>query len=100
MRGFLRKLFLAILAVGALAALAYHSRHKIHLGDFTWSRFAHAVGQANLWLLLLSVVAIYVCFALRTLRWQRLSRYLGPTGFLDVYNATVIGFASIFILGR
>ena len=100
MRGFLRKLFLAILAVGALAALAYHSRHKIHLGDFTWSRFAHAVGQANLWLLLLSVVAIYVCFALRTLRWQRLSRYLGPTGFVDVYNATVMGFASIFILGR
>ena len=100
MRGFLRKLFLAILALGALAALAYHSRHKIHLGDFTWSRFAHAVGQANLWLLLLSVVAIYVCFALRTLRWQRLSRYLGPTGFLEVYNATVMGFASIFILGR
>lgn len=100
MRGFLRKLFLAILAVGALAALAYHSRHKIHLGDFTWSRFAHAVGQANLWLLLLSAAAIYVCFALRTLRWQRLSRYLGPTGFLDVYNATVMGFASIFILGR
>jgi glycosyltransferase 2 family protein len=100
MRGFLRKLFLAVLALGALAALAYHSRHKIHLGDFTWSRFAHAVGQANLWLLLLSVVAIYVCFALRTLRWQRLSRYLGPAGFLDVYNATVIGFASIFILGR
>ena len=100
MRGFLRKLFLAILAVGALAALAYHSRHRIHLGDFTWSRFAHAVGQANLWLLLLSVVAIYVCFALRTLRWQRFSRYLGPTRFLDVYNGTVMGFASIFILGR
>jgi len=100
MRGFLRNLLLALLALGALAALAYHSRHKIHLGDFTWSRFAHAVGQANLWLLLLSVVAIYVCFGLRTLRWQGLSRYLGRTEFLDVFNATVMGFASIFILGR
>jgi len=100
MRSFLRKLLLAILALGALAALAYYSRHKIHLGDFTWSRFAHAVRQANLWLLLLSVAAIYVCFALRTLRWQRLSRYLGPARFLEVYNATVMGFASIFILGR
>ena len=100
MRGFLRKLLLAILALGALAALAYHSRHKIHLGDFTWSRFVHAVSQADLWLLLLSAVGIYVCFALRTLRWQRLSRYLGPTHFLDVYNATVMGFAAIFILGR
>jgi hypothetical protein len=100
MRGFLRKLFLAILALGALAALAYHSRHKIHLGDFTWSRFIHAVGQANVWLLLLSVIAVYGAYALRSLRWQQLSRYLGRTGFVDVYCATVMGFASIFILGR
>ncbi len=100
MRGFLRKLFLAALALGALAALAYHSRHKIHLGDFTWSRFIHAVGQANVWLLLLSVLAIYGAYALRSLRWQQLSRYLGPSGFVDVYSATVMGFASIFILGR
>ncbi len=100
MRGFLRKLLLAALAVGALAALAYHSRHKIHLGDFTWSRFIHAVGQANVWLLLLSVLAIYGAYALRSLRWQQLSRYLGPSGFVDVYSATVMGFASIFILGR
>ena len=100
MRGFLRKLLLAALALGALAALAYHSRHKIHLGDFTWSRFIHAVGQANVWLLLLSVLAIYGAYALRSLRWQQLSRYLGPSGFVDVYSATVMGFASIFILGR
>jgi uncharacterized protein (TIRG00374 family) len=100
MRGFLRKLVLAALALGALAALAYHSRHKIHLGDFTWSRFIHAVGQANVWLLLLSIIAVYGAYALRSLRWQRLSRYLGPASFLDVYSATVMGFASIFILGR
>jgi glycosyltransferase 2 family protein len=100
MRGFLRKLLLAGLALGALAALAYHSRHKIHLGDFTWSRFTHAVGQANVWLLLLSAIAVYGAYALRSLRWQRLSRYLGPASFLDVYSATVMGFASIFILGR
>jgi uncharacterized protein (TIRG00374 family) len=100
MRGTLRKVLLAFLALGALAALAYHSRHKIHLGDFTWSRFIHTVGQANVWLLLLTIVAIYACYALRALRWQRLSRYLGATSFVDVYNATVMGFASIFILGR
>ncbi len=100
MRGFLRKLLLAALALGALAALAYLSRRKIHLGDFTWSRFIHAVGQANVWLLLLSVLAIYGAYALRSLRWQQLSRYLGPSGFVDVYSATVMGFASIFILGR
>jgi glycosyltransferase 2 family protein len=100
MRGFLRKLLLATLALGALAALAYLSRRKIHLGDFTWSRFIYAVSQANVWLLLLSVLAIYGAYALRSLRWQQLSRYLGPSGFVDVYSATVMGFASIFILGR
>src|ERR1700739_1895395 len=100
MRGFFRKALLAALALGALAALAYFSRRKIHLGDFTWSRFPHAVGQANIWLLLISIVAVYGAYALRTLRWQRLSGHLGPTKFLDVYSATVMGFASIFILGR
>lgn len=100
MRGFFRKLLLAILAVGALAALAYFSRRKIHLGDFTWRRFIHAVGQANVWLLLLSILAVYGAYALRSLRWKGFSRYLGRSSFLDVYNATVMGFASIFILGR
>jgi glycosyltransferase 2 family protein len=100
MRGFLRKLLLAALALGVLAALAYLSRRKIHLGDFTWSRFVHAVSQANLWLLLLSAIAVYGAYALRSLRWQRLSRYFGASRFFDVYSATVMGFASIFILGR
>lgn len=100
MRGFLRKLLLSALALAALAALAYFSRRKIHLGDFTWSRFIHAVSQANVWLLLISIVAVYGAYALRTLRWQRLTCYLGPSNFLDVYSATVMGFASIFILGR
>ena len=100
MRGFLRKLLLAALALGALAALAYLSRRKIHLGDFTWSRFVHAVSQANVWLLLLSAIAVYGAYALRSLRWQRLSRYLGRSSFWEVYSATVMGFAAIFILGR
>jgi glycosyltransferase 2 family protein len=100
MRGFLRKLFLAALALGALAALTYLSRRRIHLGDFTWRRFIHAVAQANVWLLLLSVVAVYGAYALRALRWQRLSRYLGRSSFIGVFSATVMGFAAIFILGR
>jgi uncharacterized protein (TIRG00374 family) len=100
MRGFLRKLFLAALALGVLAALAYLSRRKLHLGDFTWSRFIHAVSQANLWLLLLSAIAVYGAYALRSLRWQRLSRYLGRSSFWEVFSATIMGFAAIFILGR
>jgi len=45
-------------------------------------------------------VAIYVCFALRALRWMRLCRWLGPARFWNVYNATLMGFACTFLLGR
>lgn len=100
MRSSARKVIIAVIVLAALAALAYHSRHRIHLADFTWKRFIHAVGQANLWLLLLSLVAIYACYALRAVRWQLFSRYLGPTRFAPVYSATIMGFASIFVLGR
>jgi glycosyltransferase 2 family protein len=100
MRATLRKFFIAALILAALVALAYQSRHKIHLADFTWRKFASSVGQANIWLLLLSLVAIYGCYAIRAIRWQRFCRYLGPTTFLNTYAGTLMGFASIFVLGR
>jgi glycosyltransferase 2 family protein len=100
MRSTFRKAIVALIVLAALAALAYHSRHKIHLADFTWRKFIHSVGQANPWLLVLSLAAIYGCYALRAVRWQRFSQYLGPTRFADVLAATIMGFASIFVLGR
>jgi uncharacterized protein (TIRG00374 family) len=100
MRATLRKFFIAALILAALFAIAYQSRHKIHLADFTWRKFASSVGQANIWLLLLSLVAIYGCYAIRAVRWQRFCRYLGPTTFLNTYTGTLMGFASIFVLGR
>ena len=100
MRATLRRLIVAILVLAVLAAIAYQSRHKVHLADFTWRKFIHSVGQANVWLLLLSIVAIYGCYALRALRWQRFCRYLGPTSFVNTFTGTVMGFAAIFVLGR
>ncbi len=100
MRSTLRRVVIAILILAALAAVAYQSRHKIHLADFTWRKFIESVGQANIWLLLLSLVAIYGCYALRAARWQRFCRYLGPATFLNTYTGTLMGFASIFVLGR
>src|SRR5262245_34684697 len=100
MRRHLRKVFLALIVLAALFLIAYLSRRRIHLADFTWSKFKYAVGQANPWLLFLSVAAIYGCYIVRALRWQRFSRYLGPSSFVDVFSATVMGFAAIFLLGR
>lgn len=100
MRTNLRKFLVGFTVLAILFAFAYRSRHKIHLGDFTWHKFIHAVSEANITLLVLSLVAVYVCYAIRALRWQRFSRYLGPSTFWGNYSPTLMGFASIFILGR
>jgi uncharacterized protein (TIRG00374 family) len=100
MRGRLRRILIALLILAGVVALAYHSRHKIHLADFTWKRFIESVGQANLLLLVVCLVGIYGAYAIRAVRWQRFCKYVGPTTFANTYAGTLIGFASIFILGR
>src|SRR5580692_256558 len=100
MPGRLRRILIALLILAGVVALAYHSRHKIHLADFTWKRFIESVGQANLLLLVVCLVGIYGAYAIRAVRWQRFCKYVGPTTFANTYAGTLIGFASIFILGR
>jgi uncharacterized protein (TIRG00374 family) len=100
MRANYRKLLIGLVIIAALGALAYHSRHKIHLADFTWKKFMHSVSLANIPLLLLAIVAIYGCYAIRALRWQRMSRYVGACSFWDTYSATLMGFAAIFLFAR
>lgn len=100
MRGRFRRIFIALLILAGVVALAYHSRHKIHLADFTWKRFIASVGQANVPLLLLCLAGIYGCYAIRAVRWQRFCKYVGPTTFANTFAGTLMGFASIFILGR
>jgi len=100
MRGRLRRILIALLILAGVVALAYQSRHKIHLADFTWKKFISSVGQANIYLLLLCLVGIYAAYAIRAVRWQRFCKYVGPTNFLNTYAGTLMGFAAIFVLGR
>jgi uncharacterized protein (TIRG00374 family) len=100
MRATLRRVFIALIILAALIGIAFQSRHKIHLADFTWRKFIESASQANIWLLLLSFFAIYGCYAIRAVRWQRFCRYLGPTTFANTYAGTLMGFAAIFVLSR
>jgi uncharacterized protein (TIRG00374 family) len=100
MRGTLRKSLFAVLMLAALGALVYRSRGAIHLQDFSWSRLKIAIEGARLSLLVVSLAAIYVAYAVRSLRWMRFCHFLGPASFSAVYSATVMGFAGIFLLGR
>lgn len=100
MRRTFRRLLLALLVVAALSALAYTSRHRVHLADFTWRTFAHAVGQANVWFLVLSLIAIYATYLIRAIRWRHFSSSFGEARLADMLSGTIMGFAAIFVLGR
>jgi len=95
-----RKL-LTILAGLVLAVfVVYQSSGFIHRANFSGAKLLHAVRGANLYLLLLPIVVIYGCYALRALRWQLFQGNLGSSRFWVIYKMTLAGFAAMFILGR
>jgi uncharacterized protein (TIRG00374 family) len=96
----LRTYLLLLLALLVVAYCFYKLRHGISLGDFRWSTVAASLVGARLSLLLLSLAAIYACYALRALRWVHFCRSLGDVHFNRVYMATLMGFACVFLLGR
>jgi glycosyltransferase 2 family protein len=100
MRARSRKLLVILFVVIVLAFLVYRSSGILHLGDFSGAKLLRAVSGANPYLLLLSLVAIYVCYALRAIRWKVFQQNLGASNFRTIYRATLAGFASIFLLGR
>jgi len=95
-----RKAFLLILALVIIAALLYGLRGSVHYRGFSWAKLGEAVRGARLDLLLLSLVAIYACYWIRGLRWVRLARHIGPAGIWSVFEATLMGFVAIVLLGR
>jgi len=95
-----RKLLLIVGALLILGFLIYQSAARIHLGDFSGAKLLHSIRGADPYLILLSIVAIYGCYAVRALRWQVFQRNLGASRFGVIYGMTLAGFASIFLLGR
>src|SRR5256885_13245553 len=100
MRASSRKLLFVLVGLGILGFLVYRSRGFFHFGDFSGAKFLHTLRGANPYLLLLSVAAIYGCYALRALRWEVFQRNLGPSHFWNIYKLTLAGFASVVLLGR
>ena len=100
MRASSRKLLVVAVGLGVLGFVAYRARGLFHFGDFSGAKLLHAVRDADLFLLVLSVLAIYSCYALRSLRWQVFQRNHGPSHFWNIYKLTLAGFACVFLLGR
>lgn len=100
MRGNLRKIILAVVVLAILLALALRSRKALHSKGFSAASLVQAIRQANVPLLLLCVVLIYVCYAIRAVRWNRFCAHIGKGSFWGTYSATLMGFAAVFVLGR
>ena len=84
-----RKLIIVVVALAALGFVVYQSSGFIHRANFSGEKLLRAVRGANLYLLLLSVVAIYACYALRSLRWQLFQGNLGASRFWTIYEITL-----------
>jgi uncharacterized protein (TIRG00374 family) len=95
-----RKILIAAVVVGVLAFVVYRARGLFHFGDFSGAKLVHALRDANFFLLAISVVAIYGCYALRSLRWKVFQQNLGPSHFWNIYPMTLAGFSAVFLLGR
>jgi glycosyltransferase 2 family protein len=100
MRAWSRKLLVAAVAVVVLGFLLYRSRSFFHFGDFSGAKLLHALRGANFAYLAISLVAIYGCYAVRSVRWRLFQQNLGRGSFWTIYTMTLAGFASLFLLGR
>ncbi|HTP69389.1 MAG TPA: lysylphosphatidylglycerol synthase transmembrane domain-containing protein [Dongiaceae bacterium] len=95
-----RKGWLLLLLAVIVAFLVYHSRHSLKLSQFSGASLWTAVRSANYFYVLLSVIAIYACYAVRALRWQRFQAHVGPAKFWNIYTMNLAGFTALFLLGR
>src|SRR5256885_10829188 len=94
-----KKLLVGAAVLVLLGFVLYRSRGALHLGDFSGEKLWAAIRSANPLYILLGIALIYLCFALRALRWQIFQRNLGKAEFWSIYRMTLAGFAAAFGFG-
>ena len=100
MRSPFRKLLVLLAALLALAFAIYRFGGTLQGASFSAAKLWLAVRGANPYLLLISVLAIYGCYAIRAVRWGVFQQNLGASNFWQIYEMTLGGFAAVFLLGR
>jgi uncharacterized protein (TIRG00374 family) len=95
-----RKVLLALLAVIVVVFLVHQAQGLFHGGGLSLSKLLEAVRSANLYYLAFGLLLIYVCYAIRSLRWQVFQRNLGVAHYGAILKMTIAGFGAIFLLGR
>src|SRR5207249_6308828 len=72
-----RKFLIVLVGLILTGFVVYQSSGFIHKANFSGQKLLHAVAGADLYLLLLPVIVIYGCYAIRALRWQLFQGNLG-----------------------
>jgi len=95
-----RKWLLLGLGAVLLGYLLYRSRHLLNLSQFSGAKLWHAIRGANYVYLLVAIMAIYLCYAVRAWRWQKFQAHVGRANFWNIYAMNLAGFSALFLLGR
>ncbi|HEY4682935.1 MAG TPA: lysylphosphatidylglycerol synthase transmembrane domain-containing protein [Candidatus Acidoferrales bacterium] len=89
---------LICLAIGLI--LYYRYKTAQTPAWFDWRAFVTSLRNINKPVLALAFVTIYATYLVRSLRWQQYVRPIAETRLVNLLVATVIGFTSLFLLGR
>jgi uncharacterized protein (TIRG00374 family) len=95
-----RKVLFVAGAILVLGFLIYRSWGMLHLGEFSGQKLWRAIKNTDPFYVTLSIAGIYLCYAIRSLRWQVFQRNLGKAHFGSIYKMTLAGFSAVFLLGR
>ncbi|SRR6266446_2543666 len=95
-----RKLLVVLIGLLVLGFVVYRSSGMLRHSEFSGAEMLRAVRSANPYYLILSLITIYVCYALRSLRWKVFQQNLGPSSFWNIYKMTLAGFSALQLLGR
>ncbi len=92
----------AVVLICAAIALVIYYRYRTAQAPawFDWGAFAASLRNLNKPFLALAFVTIYSTYLVRSLRWQQYVRPIAHTRLVNLLVATLIGFTSLFLLGR
>ncbi len=93
-KGYRKYIEFAVLCLLAAALLWWFGR------NLDWREVRHAVSTADPLLLTIAVLIISFAYLVRAFRWGALLKPLGPARLADLFTATTIGFAAVFLVGR
>jgi len=70
------------------------------INGLDWNSVRINLLRAKIWPLILAAILIDLTMIARSLRWQAFLAPIKPVGLRNLFAATVIGFGSLFVIGR